>query len=128
MNKIKKINGFTLIEILMSIFMISTMFIIFQTALGSSLLTRKINRQEIALRIAAAELETVRALTYGSLPSSGPFANSSLSSLPQSSGAITVTSKNSKTKQIIATVFWKEPGSNVTSSISLKTFITEGGL
>lgn len=124
----KNTAGFTLIEALLSIFVISVMFVMFQVATTSFVYYNTIRDQDRALRAANAELESLRALPYASLPGSGAFSNAEITALPNGRGVLTANAFNSQTKQMTATVTWFEPGGVATSTVSLTTLITQGGL
>ncbi len=128
MNKKQTTAGYTLIEILVSIFIIGIFFILLQVAANTTLLNRAVRNREVALRIANTEIENLRALPYGSLPESGSFSSPLLNSLSKGAANRAVSDFNSQTKQLVATVSWKEPGIVNTSTVSLTTLITKGGL
>lgn len=122
-------TGFSLIEIVVSLFIVSVMFGVFQVAISTSQVNRVVKNQEMALRGATTELEKLRALGFAALPGSGSFSNTAIDGLPAGHQATrTITTINAKTRQVVTIVSWKEPGRTTTSSIQLTTFITEGGL
>lgn len=120
-------GGFSLIEVLISVFIVGVTIILFQTALQGVFLVRIANHKEIALRIANNKMEYVRALPYASLPTSGTFSDSQMSSIPSGSGTLTVANFNSKVKQVTAAVTWVEPHDSMQRSVSISTLITEIG-
>ena len=120
-------GGFSLIEVIISIFIVGIMIYISNAILLGAPLIQSAKNQDIALKIAVNEIEGMRALGYTSLPTSGPFPNDLLASLPSGSGDIAISDFNIDTKKIIATVSWVERG--VQKSVSLSTLITKvGGL
>ncbi len=121
-------RGYTIIEVIISLFIIGVVLIIYSAASNTVILNRSTKFQEVALRIASAEMDTLRALPYNSLPSSGPFSDPLLSSLPSGTATLIVTAYNATTKEITATVTWREPGDSATKSVSLTTLITQGGI
>lgn len=121
-------RGFSLIEVIISIFIVSVALILFQAIARSSVLVRTSKDQGIALAIARNELEALRAKGYAALPGSGSFSSSLLSALPGAATAtLTVSAVNAKTKQVSASVVWSEPGAAASSTVSLSTLITETG-
>lgn len=116
-----------MIEVLISVFIVGVTIILFQTALQGVFLVRIANHKEIALRIANNKMEYVRALPYASLPTSGTFSDSQMSSIPSGSGTLTVANFNSKVKQVTAAVTWVEPHDSMQRSVSISTLITEIG-
>ncbi len=128
MRFIKNNKGSTLIEVLVSLAVIATTFIIFQATINTVFINRESKHRELALRIAQTEMDDLRALSFANLPASGSFSNSLLSSLPKSQANITITTTTSQTKQIIVLVTWREPTAKTTSTINLTTLKTQGGL
>jgi prepilin-type N-terminal cleavage/methylation domain-containing protein len=122
-------RGFSLLEVVVSLFIIAVMLALYQVSLDSITLSRSAKDQDIALRVAGGKMEELRALGYASLPASGPFTDPQLSLLPGSSASLAVSDFNPKTKQATVTVSWLEPGSSPGRSVSLTTLITKlGGL
>ena len=122
-------RGFTLIEVLVSLFIISVMLLLFQAVLRSASLVTSTRNRDAALSIARNEIEELRATGYDALPSSGPFTDDLLSTLPSGSAAVTISDLNSGTKQVITIVSWQERNRTESSSVSLSTLITKiGGL
>jgi len=119
-------RGFTLIEVLISIFVLGALVALFTTALMTANITRAARHEDIALKIASYKLEELRALGYANLPASGSFSNSLLSSLASSSASTSISDFNAKTKKAVVSVGWQE-GSLGTHIISLTTLITQTG-
>ena len=85
--------------------------------------------QEIALRIANTKMESVRAGGYAAVPSSGPFSDTLLGTIPSGTASISVANSNAQTKQVTVTVSWNEPAIGDTRFVVLSTLITDiGGL
>ncbi len=120
-------RGFSLIEVTVTIFIVGILLLMFQAILQSSILVRTTKSQGIALTIARNELETLRAGGYATLPQSGSFSNSLLSTLPSATSSLTVSVYNAGTKQVVAKVIWRESGSSASSTVSLSTLITQTG-
>lgn len=121
-------RGFSLIETMVAIFVIGSTVALYVTTLRTSAVTREASHGGVALRIAEHKLEELRAAGYDALPASGTFSDSQLSSLTNSTAALTVTTFNPKTKQVVVTVSWSEPAGG-DRSLSLATLITQvGGL
>lgn len=118
-------RGFSLIEIIVSLFIISILIIASQTILFGTPLTQLAKDQDIALTIARNELESVRSGGYDSVPATGSFSDSLLSSLTSGAGTITVSAYNAKTKHVTVTVTWSERGKS--QSVSLDTLVTQTG-
>ena len=124
---IKPERGFTLIEILVTVFILGVMVALFTAALEVASATRVARHEDLALKIANLEMETLRGLGYDALPASGAFSDSLLSALPSSSASTSITDFNAKTKKVIVGVGWREESGN--RVISLTTLVTQiGGL
>ncbi len=121
-------NGSTLIEVVISLAVIAATFVIFQATINTVFLNRESKHRNLALRVAQTEMNNVRALSFANIPTSGPFSNSLLDSLPQSQATITITSINGDTKQLSITVSWHEATAKNTSTVNLTTLLTQGGI
>lgn len=122
-------KSFSLIEVLVSLFIVGVILVLYQVSFNSTLLSRSAKNQEIALRIANNKMEELRAGGYTALPESSSFSDSQLGSLASSSASMVITNFNTNTKQIVIIVQWREPGSSAPRTISLTTLITKvGGL
>jgi len=122
-------KGFSLIEVVVALFIIGVILTLYQASFSTVLLSRSAKDQEIALRIANNKMEELRAGGYSALPASSNFSDSQLSSLSSSSASLAITNFSTDTKQIVITVRWQEPGSLTLKNISLTTLITKiGGL
>ncbi len=125
-NRTKK--GFTIIEVVMSLFIISVMLLVYNAAVNTLTLSTHSKNQEIALKIANNKLETLRRTQFASLPASGSFSDSLLSSLQNGQADLQMHNYNSKTMQAVVIVSWTEHGSSATHNVQLDTLITQGGL
>jgi prepilin-type N-terminal cleavage/methylation domain-containing protein len=121
-----KRRGFTLIEMLVTLFIMSATFIFVTIVIGTIKTTRDSAYENIAFRIADNKLDELRAGGYGALPANGPFSVPELSNLPQGVASTSVTSWNAKTKQVVAGVSWQDQG-GLARFVSLTTLITESG-
>lgn len=123
-----RFRGFSLIEVTVSIFIVGVMLLLLQALLQSGALIRMSKHQSIALSIAQNKLESLRADGYTTLPSSGTFSDSLISTLPiAATTTLTVSVYNAETKQVSVSVVWQDPGSAASSTVSLSTLITETG-
>lgn len=125
----KSSRGFSLIEVLVSIFIIGVMLILLQAVLRSNGLVKMSKNQGIALSIARNEIEILRIGGYDSLPASGSFSSDLLSTIPGAVTELVVDDYNTKTKQVTVQVSWKDSGATSSSTVLLSTLITQvGGL
>jgi len=121
-------RGFSLIEVIVSIFIMSVMLILFQAVTRSSVLVRTSKNQGVALAIARTEIESLRAGGYAALPASTTFYDSLVSTLSSSATTtLSISSFNAKTKQVVVGVVWKDSGATASSTVSLATLITQTG-
>ncbi len=121
-------SGFSIIEALVSIFIIGVVLLLYSASSNTLLLNNNARHLEMAQRIAIEKMEDLRATSFGSLPASGSFTGTLLSGLPSGSGQITLTDINSSTKQIVVTVTWKEPSGRAQRSATFTTIKTKNGL
>jgi prepilin-type N-terminal cleavage/methylation domain-containing protein len=122
-----KINrGFTLVEVLVAIGLICITIFACKSMISSAILARSVKNEDVALKIASHQIEELRALGYASLPVSGSFSDSMLSSLSSSSASMAISTYDAKTKQITVTVSWIEPASG-NRSVVLTTLLAETG-
>lgn len=128
-SKFKNQQGFTIIEMVMTLFILGVVFLIYNAAANTMVLNRNMKDQEAAFRIASAEVDTLRANGYSAVPASGSISDTLLSVLPGSAAEnLAVSDYDPKTKQITVTVSWYEPGNTNQRNIVLTTLITDGGL
>lgn len=121
-------RGFSFIEVIVAIFIMSVMLLLLQAVVQSNVLVRNAKNQGVALAIARNEIEVLRIGGYAMLPPIGSFPDALLSSLPPAATTtLTVSAYNAKTKQVTASVIWLDPGTFASSTVSLSTLITETG-
>lgn len=127
--KIKRKNksGFSLLEVLVTLFFVGLILVLYQSALGKMRLIRYAQGQETALRVANNKIEELRAGGYAALPASGSFSDSQLNTLSGSSATMNITDYNASTKKVVITIQWREPPSTAERNISLTTLITKTG-
>lgn len=123
----KSQEGFSIIEILITLFIVVVMLMLYQTALDSVFLTKNSSDESIALRIANHEMESLREAGYANLPASGTFSDSLLSTIPSGTATMTISTYNAKTKQADVTVTWQERNTSDTHSVTVTTLITQTG-
>lgn len=119
-------RGFTIIELLVSLFIIAAVILLASAILSTTPVSRNARNQDLALKVAETELAELRATEYDSLPVSGAFTDALLTSIPGSAGSITVTDIGSTTKSIMVTVSW-QPTTGGTQSVSLTTIVARTG-
>lgn len=121
-------TGFTLIEVVVTILLIGATLVLYN-ATSKIVVINKVNKyKEVALRIADEKVQTLRVAGYSSVPASGSFSDSLISSLPGGAGALTVSDVNAGTKSVLVTVSWTNPQNGATQQVNLTTYIAEGGI
>lgn len=125
-----KYRGFSLLEVVISIFVVGVMLLLLQAVTRTNVLIRNVKNQGIALAIARNKVEALRSAGYASVPASGTFTDSLISTLPAgATTTLTTSNYNAKTKQVAVTVTWKTLGYTASSTVSITTLITQvGGL
>ena len=124
----KTSRGFSLIEVIVSVFIVGVMLTLLQAIIRSSVLVRTSKNQGIALAIARNELENLRTGGYATLPSNGSFSNNLIEMLPQAATTtLTVSTYNPKTQKVIVSVTWLDSGATASSTVTLSTLITQTG-
>lgn len=121
-------SGFSLVELLIALFLITITVFIFLKATDTLGRIAKTNHQTTAFHIASRKIESLRGGSFLSIPASGTFGDSQLSKLPQGSAYLTVSDYggSNKIKQIESKVTWYEQ--SVAKEIKLTTLISENGL
>lgn len=121
-------RGFSLIEVTVSIFIMSVMLLMLQSIIRSNVLVQTSKNQSIALSIARNKIEGLRIGGYAALPASGSFSDSLVSTLPlAATTTLTVTTYNARTKLVSTSVLWRDKGSTSSSTVSLSILLTETG-
>ncbi len=121
-------RGFSLVEMLISILMISAAVAVGTLVIGAIKGSRDAAYENTAFRVANSKLDDLRAGGYAALPASGTFTDPALALLPQGSASTTVTTWNSKTKQVVTGVSWSA-SDGTTRYTTITTLITQvGGL
>lgn len=118
--------GFTLIEVLIAVFVVGMLVALYGVGVMTMSVSREAARKDVALHAANQQLETLRIGGYAALPASGSFSNAQVTSLPGGVGSTTVNTYNGETKQVVVEVSWQEAGRG-TRSVLLSTLITETG-
>lgn len=123
-------RGFTVLEMVVALGILGVILLAFLALLSPLPLASIAEHKSIALAAAESHIASIRAGGYASVPVSGSWSSTALTSLPSGAGALTSTDYNATTKQVVVTVTWAEPKlAGQTRSVSLTTLITEiGGL
>ena len=120
-------RGFSLIEVIVTVFVIGLAFLLYQGAIQNVFVSRSAKDEEVALRVASDKLEELRKGGYANLPASGSFSDAQLADLSQGTGSLTIADFNAETKQVEVTVSWNETSTGGTHSVLLSTLMTQDG-
>ncbi len=117
----------TLIEVVISMFMLTTMVVFYAAALNTLAITKKQTYENTAYHVANKQMESLRNTSYASLSSSGTISDALLSQIPSGAGSYTVSNYSGYTgvKEIVVTVTWNDGQSK---QVVLKTLTQSGGL
>jgi Tfp pilus assembly protein PilV len=126
--KTKRQAGFSVIEVLITLFMVGVTLMLFQATANSIVLNKYGRYREVALRIADQKIQTVRTTSFASIPASGSFSDPQLSLIPSGAANLTVTDINDDLKDVQVIVTWRSPNNNSTQQIQLQTYVSRGGL
>lgn len=124
----QKQSGFSIIEVVLTLFIISVTLVMFQLVANSVVLNKYNKYKEVALRVAEHQVQSLRTTPYNSLPASGSFNNSLLANLPSGSGAMTLTQVQDGLTQVTVTVSWLNPGATANQQVVLSTYLWRYGL
>lgn len=123
-------RGFSLIELLIALVLITITAFIFTKATDTLGRISRANHQTTAFHIAARKIESLRGKTFDPNLASGAFSDSELSRLPQGQGNLTVSQFQSedqnKIKQVEAKVSWYEQSQP--KEVKITSLISENGL
>ncbi|MBI4363660.1 MAG: prepilin-type N-terminal cleavage/methylation domain-containing protein [Candidatus Doudnabacteria bacterium] len=120
-------KGMSLIEVIVSMFMLAVLLTLYAGALNTVAQTKKLKYENLAYHAASKKMEELRATTFASLPPSGTISDPMLSQIPSGSGSFTVFDYGpySGIKEIIVTVSWND---GKAKSVVLKTLAGSGGI
>lgn len=123
----KNQNGYSLIEVIICLFMIGVIFVLYASALNIVAITRKLRHENLAYHIANKQMEYLRGFGYEDLPASGVIADPMLAEIPSGAGNFSVDDYpgHSYMKEIVVTVTWTDP---VSKQVVLKTLSGLGGI
>jgi len=120
-------SGMSLIEVIVAMVMLASLVALYAAAINTLTVSRRQRYEDLAYHVANTQMETLRATSFASLPSSGTISNSLLSSIPSGSGSFTVVDYPgySGMKEMTVTVSWTD---NKSRSVTLKTLAGSGGI
>ena len=129
----RKDLGFSLIEIVLSTFLILIFVSIVLSASGTFIATRKSNLAYIATKIASRHLEFLRKSTWTEItalpPGTVSISDSDLAKLPTAAATRSISNysqTSSKIKQVIMKITWRE--NNANRELKIVSLFTENGM
>ena len=128
----RKDLGFSLIEIVLSTFLILIFVSIVLSASGTFIATRKSNLAYIAAKIASRHLEFLRKSTWTEItalpPGTVSISDPDLAKLPTSAATRSIGNyqTSSRIKQVIMKITWKE--NNANRELKMVSLFTENGM
>ena len=122
-----KQSGISLVEVIVSMFMLAVLLVFYVSALNIVALTRKLRYENLAYHVANKQMETLRNTAYDSLPASGSITDALLSQIPSGAGSFTTAAYPGYggVKQIIVTVTWSD---GISKEVELRTLSGTGGI
>lgn len=120
-------QGMSLIEVIISMFLLSVLLVFYVSALNVVATTRKLKYENLAYHVANKQMEELRLTPFSFLPPSGNISDPLLSQIPLGSGNFTVTNDNNFTglKDITVTVNWND---GVAKQVQFLTRAGSGGI
>ncbi len=117
----------SLIEVLISMFLLTVLVALYGAALNTLALTGKLRNENLAYNVASRQIETLRETPFASLSGSGTISDPLLSSIPSGSGSYAVVDHSTFTgmKEITVTVNWNDGQSR---TVQIKTLAGSGGI
>lgn len=123
--------GFTLVEILITLVLISAITVVLFASAGALTTSRNSNLAEIASKIAVRQTETLRKTAYSSLPSCQTpcaISDSDLAKLPGATATQTITAylTSADIKFVTVQVNWNQSGAP--KELKMETLIYKDGI
>ncbi|HTL39257.1 MAG TPA: prepilin-type N-terminal cleavage/methylation domain-containing protein, partial [Methylomirabilota bacterium] len=127
-SKLKSINsdsGMSLIEVVITMFLLSVLLVFYVAALNTVAISRKQRYEDIAYHVANTQMEILRNTPFASLPPSNTFSDSQLSLIPSGAANYTISDYSGFTgmKEIVVTVAWND---GTSKQVDLKTLAGSG--
>jgi len=118
-------SGFSLIEILILLFLLSVGFIFYFSSSQTTVLIRLSDHKMTAHQIAFKKIESIKALAPSNWPPNGNFNDSSLSLLPQGQANLNISNfdQQGKLKKIKVDVLWNESGTQKIYTLETLIFV-----
>lgn len=120
-------SGMSLVEVIITMFMISVLLVLYVAALNTVAQTKKLRFENLAYHIASKQMEELRNVAQASLPASGTITDPMLSQLPTGSADYAVSDYPgfSGMKEISIIVRWND---GIAKQFNLKSLAGTGGI
>lgn len=118
----------TVIEVLISMFIIFLLVVLYAAALNTVALTKKTNYEDVAYHVANKQMEALRSTSFSSLANtSTSISDPLLSTIPSGAGTYAIADYGpmSGLKELTVTVTWND---GIAKSVVLQTLSGNGGL
>ena len=126
-SKVKSQLGMSLIEILISLFIIGVLITLYAASMNVVALTKKLKNENLAYHVASKQIEELRSVAFAALPANGAILDPMLAQIPQGAGDFTVVDHPgfSGLKEITVTVTWNDGAGK---QVQVKTLAGLGGI
>jgi prepilin-type N-terminal cleavage/methylation domain-containing protein len=111
MRKLGPNQGFTLLEVLITIGILVVMLAFFASSFSISRLIKIQRHRDVAARVVSQKIESLRADGFDNVGSSTVFTDTQLGIFSSSTASTTVSYYNSSIKQVTVGVYWVESSS-----------------
>jgi type II secretory pathway pseudopilin PulG len=118
-------SGFSLIEILILLFLLSVGFVFYFSSSQTTVLIRLSDHKMTAHQIAFKKIESIKSLAPSNWPPNGNFNDSSLNLLPQGEANLNISNfdQQGKLKKIKVDVLWNESGTQKIYTLETLIFV-----
>lgn len=127
--KLRRTNkGFSLVEVVVTFGLIVVALFSYFAVLKTVTLSRFAKHQALVYAVAAKKIEELKSLPFSSLPASGAFIDSALSSLSGAQANLTINNYggSANIKEATVSISWPDLGG--VKNVEIKTLLTEGGI
>jgi Tfp pilus assembly protein PilV len=121
-------SGFSLVEVIISLFFVFTIFMLLILEINALSITKKQRFEYIASQVANNQMESLRATSFSNLPASGTISDPLLSQIPSGAGSFSVLDypNYNGMKEISVTITWSDGTSS--KSFTITTLASAQGI
>ncbi|HUV04887.1 MAG TPA: type II secretion system protein [Armatimonadota bacterium] len=125
--KNRRSSGFTLVEVLLVVFMLALTALMFAATFPTSQISRiKATHMSYALSLAQQKVEEIKSAGYGNIQITPTPVTSSLADIPSGTQTVTVTQYEANIKKISVSIVWSGYR-QVGGTVDLVTLISDHG-